>query len=221
MLEETNISESTIQIEKLINRQSFWTFIFCNGCFIFMALTFTPLYFFSQQLKTTSDTVEDEFPEMLATIKKLGIAEKKLLDKYKIPEDQTDLKTGQVQRKAFLKLLLSSEKDYIEFIDIYKNMTIKLARWIKQSEVWHQFYADDLEQFLEKARHREQVIQQFIDKAEEIVNDIPPAPILQENISVVDNNIDLPVNNVEIPENWSCLKDKSSGQVTYKIFTNT
>ena len=27
--------------------------------------------------------------------------------------------------------------------------------------------------------------------------------------------------NVEVPENWSCLKDKSSGQVTYKIFTNT
>jgi len=27
--------------------------------------------------------------------------------------------------------------------------------------------------------------------------------------------------NVEIPENWRCLKDKSSGQVTYQILTNT
>jgi len=27
--------------------------------------------------------------------------------------------------------------------------------------------------------------------------------------------------NVETPESWICLKDKSSGQVTYKIFTNT
>jgi 16S rRNA (guanine966-N2)-methyltransferase len=27
--------------------------------------------------------------------------------------------------------------------------------------------------------------------------------------------------NVEIPESWTCLKDKSSGQVTYKLFTNT
>ncbi len=26
---------------------------------------------------------------------------------------------------------------------------------------------------------------------------------------------------VEIPESWTCLKDKSSGQVTYKLFTNT
>ena len=27
--------------------------------------------------------------------------------------------------------------------------------------------------------------------------------------------------NVEIPESWICLKDKSSGQVSYKIFTST
>ncbi len=27
--------------------------------------------------------------------------------------------------------------------------------------------------------------------------------------------------NVEIPEGWRCLKDKSSGQVTYKILANT
>ena len=42
--------------------------------------------------------------------------------------------------------------------------------------------------------------------------------LAKDAIIYVEHELDA---NVEIPESWICLKEKSSGQVTYKLFTNT
>ena len=42
--------------------------------------------------------------------------------------------------------------------------------------------------------------------------------LAKDAIIYVEHELDA---NVEIPDSWICLKEKSSGQVTYKLFTNT